>query len=775
MTNDASPQPPIPGLITEKEIAQELRTRRSPYVFVTIPRRRISEYEDERWEIAKKNKISCRMRRLKTHDVMLEDRTWVMLSKLGWRWMNKNRNFRLRHRKNSEDKGKQVDVFAADDETAIIVECKSAAERRKAPPSFAQDIHEISDIRRGANANLRKAFGTKPKTAWLFVTQNYRISDADQERFKERNVFHIPEDELSYYEQLVAHLGPVAKYQLFGRLFEGQDIPELDTRIPALRAKTAGRTIYSFLVEPELLLKIGHVLHRTAATSSELIKYQRLVSRSRIREIQRYIEKEDGFFPNSVILNIRSKSRTSLRFDLAGGGEHASKTALGVLHLPRQYHSAMIIDGQHRLFGYGQTKERVSHMIPVVAFADLPGQDQANMFVTINAKQKSVPQNLLMTLRAEFDWGSQIPSEAKYAAEVKLVEQLNDQPNSVLYKRIMLAEEAKSEERNLTLRYLQNEGLKRTKLLAGVSQGQLVKGHCWHGDWEGTVKRGYRFVNLCFETIQGFAEEQWKRGSGPGGFVATNASVAALIIVIDEVVSHLEARGRLRPSGLTGERLHEAIRPYLTCVGQFVSSLDHAAISRMRSFGGGGAKIRIAREYQNAINAEDDGFIPEGFRQWKKEKTLIYNAKVKPLCEELNGSLRDYVRKRMKEVHGERRWMEYLPTEVATKTYGRMVTEGYTEAQENYIDLADYERIIEKNNGEVFNMAVFTTPGFKGGNNKKKLSWFAPLIRVRNKTAHPERDPVTEEEYETIRTLHEWLAPRLGTRDVPPKMGPTQE
>ena len=262
------------------------------------------------------------------------------------------------------------------------------------------------------------------------MTSNYRVGEADQDRFKQRNVFHIPEEELSYYEQLVAHLGPVAKYQLFGRLFEGQIIPELDTRVPALRAKTAGRTIYSFLVEPELLLKIGYVLHRTSATSSDLIKYQRLVNRSRIREIQRYIEKEHGFFPNSIILNIRSKHRSKLQFDLAGGGEHASKTALGVLHLPRQYHSAMIIDGQHRLFGYGQTKERFSHMIPVVAFADLPGQDQADMFVTINAKQKSVPQNLLMTLRAEFDWGSHVPSEAKYAAEVKLVERLNDRPDS---------------------------------------------------------------------------------------------------------------------------------------------------------------------------------------------------------------------------------------------------------------------------------------------------------------------------------------------------------
>ena len=488
-------QPPIAGLIGEAAISRSLRLRRSQYVFRTVPKPRISEFESNGWEIARKNKESCRIRKPKPHDVMFEDRVWAMLAKLGWTWMNEDRQFRLRHTKIDTDKGKQVDVFVADAETALFVECKSAAERRPASPSFAQDIHEISDIRKGVNDSLRKAFGGKRKTAWLFFTRNYRVSETDQDRFRQRNIFHIPEDELLYYEQLATHLGPVAKYQLIGRLFEGQTIPELDTRIPALRAKVAGRTMYLFLIEPELLLKVGYVLHRTSAIASDLDRYQRLVSRARLREIRRYIVQEGGFFPNSVIVNIRSKS--SLRFDLGGGGEHASETTLGILHLPQKYHSAMIIDGQHRLFGYGQTDEKRAHKIPVVAFVNLPGQQQADMFVTINAKQRSVPQNLLMTLRAEFDWDSNDPGEAKYAAEVRLVEELNKRTDSMLYRRIVLAEETKDEERCLTLRYLQNEGLKRTSLLASVRQNVLIKGHCWAGNWEKTVKKGYRVLNAC--------------------------------------------------------------------------------------------------------------------------------------------------------------------------------------------------------------------------------------------------------------------------------------
>ena len=233
MTVNSHQQPPIPGLIREPKISRELRIRRSQYVFVTVPKACISKYEDDGWAIVKKYKKSCKMRKPKTHDVLLEDRAWVMLANLGWTWMNKGRNFRLPHAKNEKDKGKQIDVFAADDETAIIAECKSAKERRTASTSFAKDIHEISDIKKGVHDNLRKAFGKKHKMAWLFLTHNHRVGEVDQERFKEKNVFHFPEEELSYYEQLVGHLGSVAKYQLFGRLFKDQDIPELDTRVPA--------------------------------------------------------------------------------------------------------------------------------------------------------------------------------------------------------------------------------------------------------------------------------------------------------------------------------------------------------------------------------------------------------------------------------------------------------------------------------------------------------------------------------------------------------------
>ena len=243
--------------------------------------------------------------------------------------------------------------------------------------------------------------------------------------------------------------------------------------------------------------------------------------------------------------------------------------------------------------------------------------------------------------------------------------------------------------------------------------------------------------------------------------MATNASVAALVIVIDEILTHLMKTDGLKFSVMTKEQIHEALRPYLESMGRYLQGLDQAAIARMKSFGGGSAKMRVAREYQNAVNGEHEAFEPEGFRQWKKESTLVFNREVKPLCERLNERLSRYVRKNMKREHGENKWVEALPDEVAKRGFERMVAEAYKEPLENYINLADYEKIIEKNSQGAFDLAVFTAPGQKGGSKKQRLAWFAKLLRVRNKTAHPERDPVTEEEFREIQELDGWLSPRL--------------
>ena len=48
-------------------------------------------------------------------------------------------------------------------------------------------------------------------------------------------------------------------------------------------------------------------------------------------------------------------------------------------------------------------------------------------------------------------------------------------------------------------------------------------------------------------------------------------------------------------------------------------------IKKLRGFVGGGAVDRVLREFQNVINKEFDDFSANGFSQWHKENTGMYN------------------------------------------------------------------------------------------------------------------------------------------------------
>lgn len=380
-------------LLDENSIKVKLRYRKSKYQYKSIKKSELKEHLDSGWEIQRRNKNSFRVKTLKPTDEWFEDRVWTLFAKMGFNYMNSDRNFRLKYTKDNLIPGKQIDVFAVDDETIFIVECKTSKKRKS--KSFQSEINEINGIRGNIIPKLQRAFEGKRKIAWLFCTENIVLSDNDKSRLKEHNIFYLNQDDINYYEQLIDQLGISAKYQMFARIFANQEIPEIKNKVPAIRGKMGGYTYYSFSIEPDTLLKISYILHRINTSDDTLSTYQRMVKKSRIKQIDDFLGGENNFFPNAIIINIDTKRGKPLDFNLADAGQHDSKSKLGVLHLPKRFKSAFVIDGQHRLYGYGNNNYRFTHTIPVIAFENLPSDKQANLFVEINHKQKSVPANLL--------------------------------------------------------------------------------------------------------------------------------------------------------------------------------------------------------------------------------------------------------------------------------------------------------------------------------------------------------------------------------------------
>jgi len=128
-------------------------------------------------------------------------------------------------------------------------------------------------------------------------------------------------------------------------------------------------TYYLFSIEHEKLLKVGYVLHRNKANINMNPTYQRIIKRSRIKSVHEFIDNKKGYFPNSIIIIIiiiSVDSDKDLVFDRANTQVKSSISNIGILHLPKKYRSAYIIDGQHRLYGYANSEYKSKNSIPVV-------------------------------------------------------------------------------------------------------------------------------------------------------------------------------------------------------------------------------------------------------------------------------------------------------------------------------------------------------------------------------------------------------------------------
>ena len=124
--------------------------------------------------------------------------------------------------------------------------------------------------------------------------------------------------------------------------------------------------------------------------------------------------------------------------------EKVGDEALGKLYLPANYASAWIIDGQHRLYGYAYAREDGGYnqdktTLPVLAFENLPSEDEMNLFIDINSKQVKVRTSLLLELYSDLHWDSTDSDKAFQALLSRIASRLNTEKNSPLYDRMVVS------------------------------------------------------------------------------------------------------------------------------------------------------------------------------------------------------------------------------------------------------------------------------------------------------------------------------------------------
>lgn len=142
---------------------------------------------------------------------------------------------------------------------------------------------------------------------------------------------------------------------------------------------------------------------------------QRELSKKRQGEIKDYISTYDAAFPNSFIIAIKSEDILSQTAD--------------ILKIRAHEKVASIIDGQHRLAGFTELNSEDFELI-VSVFIDLPIEDQAMLFATINLKQTKVSPSLVYDLFEE----TKLRSPQKTCHNISKA--LNTEKDSPFYHRI---------------------------------------------------------------------------------------------------------------------------------------------------------------------------------------------------------------------------------------------------------------------------------------------------------------------------------------------------
>ncbi|MBC5583409.1 DGQHR domain-containing protein [Eggerthella sp. NSJ-70] len=745
-------------------LAKESRWRKKTTEEISVYKRDLEQYLKKGYVIAREMTRKSIVKREWPHKKQLANRVWLLFYKLGYSELSTGYDFEVvDETKDGRSIYRDIDVLAKDDETAVVTVCKSSEIPIK--ESLTKDIDDYSNAKSIISHCINKQYqnACKPKIIWLIVTHNIIWSELDRQYARKNNLHVITEKELRYYLQVAEHLKSAARYQILAEFLKDQKIPALENvTVPAIRGKLGGHLYYSFVSTPEQLLKISFVNHRSLNDPEGAPSYQRLISKTRLRDVSKFIQ-SGGYFPTNILINFTKKCR----FDRISQNEDAGIT-FGNLYLPSQYRSAWIIDGQHRLYGYAPLdKSFLKQNIMVIAFEELDKTEEANLFVTINHEQKSVSKTLLDELEGELKWGSDKPNERIGAICSRLISLLNEDMGEPFYRKVTQQGIPPSDETCLTIPELKN-GLKRSGLIGSVdgSTKEYIKGALSGETDSETLQRAREALNSFFDIIRSSNPALWD--AGRKGILCTNISLQGYLLLLNSLIQHTSLLTQTDPLELDPLNIVLGITEYLYPVRNWLSN---ASIETMNGtfkvqYGSGGPKEYYFRLCQ-IVNKTHPNFNPEEYQKWINERSIERVEKADRQIKELNIAVQKTIFDQLKEIYGTENnayWRKGVQDKgIKKNAYTKSLEEEDQHLPlENYLEFIEYKKIVEqKDNWPVFkNIFDIPEPHEKG--RAKNLKWMEKINELRRIQAHPtENRSYKMEDYDYLDYIHDTFVKRV--------------
>ncbi|NOX26729.1 MAG: hypothetical protein GXP21_00800, partial [Gammaproteobacteria bacterium] len=181
------------------DLKKEYRKRNSSMEKIKVPNSSVNNYVNENWSVSRELKKDSWLEREKKHNFKLTDDLWAIFYRMGYRELASSL-VKLPYGETDDIiKKKQVDIIAKDDETVLIVECKSSLRRGRR--NLQKDLNETMLLKGEIAAGIKSHYGKefKPKIIWVYVTKNIIWSEADINLAQKAKINVLTENEVSYY------------------------------------------------------------------------------------------------------------------------------------------------------------------------------------------------------------------------------------------------------------------------------------------------------------------------------------------------------------------------------------------------------------------------------------------------------------------------------------------------------------------------------------------------------------------------------------------------
>lgn len=178
---------------------------------------------------------------------------------------------------------------------------------------------------------------------------------------------------------------------------------------------------YSLTMPSEVLGKTCYV---TSRYDDPIEGFQRTLDKEKAQKIADYIDKEGGTIPTAIILSAQLES------------EFVYNSKNKTIEFNDIKKSFLILDGQHRVFGFSLASSSIR--IPVVIYANLSRKEETRLFIDINTKQRPVPNELLLDIKALAEYENESESYLRIIYDL-----FKDEPSSALHGKLSSAEKVK--------------------------------------------------------------------------------------------------------------------------------------------------------------------------------------------------------------------------------------------------------------------------------------------------------------------------------------------